>query len=81
MSMTDSARAFAFTALPTSSRAEQKGQNHLRSALPYSHLIGARVARQRCPILQSGTRSIFAYQPLSRGHLYFADLGDISTLH
>ncbi len=81
MSQTELIQAFAFSALETSGRAKQKGQNNLRSALPYSHLIGARIARQRCPVLQSGGRSINACQPLAKGtsllcstwgHFYFA---------
>jgi hypothetical protein len=51
----------------------QKGRTSLCSALLYSRLGGAQVARQRCPILHPDFCSISSYQPFQRGHLYFAE--------
>jgi len=58
MAQTEVNWPFAFIALGTTSRADQKGQNDHRSALPYSHPVGAQVARQRCPILRAGMYSL-----------------------
>ena len=80
MAQTKMDAAFAFIAWGTTSRADQKGQNDLRSALPYSHPVGAQVARQRCPILQPGDRSITACQPLAKGTFLLCQKGDISIL-
>ncbi len=65
-------RKGAFSAFLTTGRAEKKGQNVLRSALPYGRLSGARVARQRCPTLQSSICSLAYLCPFRIGHLYFA---------
>ena len=58
----------------------KKGQNKVCSVLPFSRSSGARVARQRCPILHSSDRIVSPYSPFegdistlqNRGHFYFA---------
>lgn len=62
----------AFSAFLTTGRADIKGQNDIRSALPYCRLSGARVARQRCPTLQSSSPTLSHLSPFKIGHLYFA---------
>jgi hypothetical protein len=81
MAQTEMDWPFAFIALGTTSRADQKGQNDLRSALPYSHPVGAQVARQRCPILQPGDQSVTGCQPFAKGTSLLCRKGDISILH
>jgi hypothetical protein len=81
MAQTEIGWPFAFIAWETTSRAGQKGQNDLRSALLYSHPVSAQVARQRCPILQPGDRSITGCQPFSKRTSLLCSIGDISTLH
>ncbi|MGD2159004.1 MAG: hypothetical protein PVG32_19145, partial [Anaerolineales bacterium] len=51
----------------------RKGQNDFRSALPFSHLSGARVARLRCPTLRSGDMILSSVLSSRTGHLYFAE--------
>ena len=51
MPMIELDRGIAFSAFRTTGRAYKNGQNLVSSALPYCRLTGARVARQRCPIL------------------------------
>jgi len=74
MAVIELSRLFAFSAFLTTGRANKKGQNVLRSALPYCRLSGARVARQRCPVLQPSHHSLAHLRPFKLGHLYFADL-------
>ena len=73
MTMFEFCRWIAFSAFRTTGRADIKGQNDFRSALPYCRLSGARVARQRCPTLQSSSHSLAHLIPFGLGHLYFAD--------
>jgi len=88
MTQSDWLPHFAFSALGAASRAtvkepawhKVKGQNPVSSALLYSHLVGARVARQRCPILQPGRMSLSPYQPYAKGTSLLCRIGDISTL-
>ena len=70
----------AFSAFRATGRAEAKGQNQVRSALPYSRWVGARVARQRCPILHPSRWSLPDYPPFAKGTSLLCIIGDISTL-
>jgi len=45
---------------------DERGQNGVRSALLYSHRIGALVARQRSHILQPGNFSVARCQDFAR---------------
>jgi hypothetical protein len=69
MAMIELRPKIAFSAFLTTGRADQKGQNVLRSALPYGRLSGARVARQRCPTLQSSPCSLAYFCPFHRTSL------------
>lgn len=81
MTQAETDRLCAFIAFLAASRAEAKGQNQVSSALPYSRWAGARVARQRCPILQPSTGSLPDYPPFAKGTSLLCKTGDISTLH
>jgi len=70
-------RLFAFIAFGATGRA---GQNDARPALPYSRWVGARVARQRCPILHPSRWSLPDYPPFAKGTSLLCIIGDISTL-
>jgi len=65
-------RWIAFTAFLDNRQGRKKGRTWIRSALPYCRLPGARVARQRCPILQPSSHSLAYLSPFKIGHLYFA---------
>lgn len=66
MAMIEFWRWFAFSAFLTTGRADKKGQSLFSSALPYCRLSGARVARQRCPILQPSHPSLAYSLPFHR---------------
>ena len=51
----------------------KKEQNDHRSALLYSHLHGARVARQHCSTLRPGNTILSPLCLLRIGHLYFGE--------
>jgi hypothetical protein len=101
MAQTEIELLFAFFAFWAASRAtppkaggakraytKAKGAEHNCSALLFSHWLGARVARQRCPILQSSGKSVSDHCPfakgevllMSKGTFLLCKLGDISTL-
>jgi len=96
MAQTEIEQRFAFIAFWAASRAtppktrgaKAKGQNILRSALLFSHWIGARVARQQRSILQSSGKSVSDHCPFakgvalrtSKGTSLLCKPGDISTL-
>lgn len=80
MSMSKSSAPFAFIAFETSNRAVNNGQMDFSSALSFCHLLGAQVARQRCPILQPGLVSLSLFSPFAKGTFLLCKLGDISTL-
>lgn len=71
---------FAFIAFLTSGRADKNGQSFVHSALPFSHPVGAQVARQRCPIFQPGFVSLSFISPCAKVTFLLCSLGDISTL-
>lgn len=79
--MNNSFCLFAFIAFETSNRAVNNGQMDFSSALSFCLLLGAQVARQRCPILQSGIVSLALFSPFAKGTFLLCKLGDISTLH
>jgi hypothetical protein len=96
MAQTEIEPRFAFIAFwaasraipPKAGRVKAKGQNILRSALLFSHWIGARVARQHCSILQPSGKSVSDYPPFAKGDVpsvskgtsLLCKPGDISTL-
>ena len=51
----------------------KKEQNDHRSALLYSHLDGARVARQHCSILRPGSTILACLCPTWIGRFYFGE--------
>jgi hypothetical protein len=59
----------------------KKGQNKICSVLTFSRSSGARVARQRCPILHSSDRIVSSYSPFAKGTSLLCKIGDISILH
>jgi len=73
MVQTEMDRLFAFIAFWTTSRADARGQNKLRSALLYSRLMAL---RSLASVALSSIQAIRVYHPVNpsrRGHLYFAD--------
>ena len=80
MSMNNSSSPFAFIAFGTSDRTVKNGQMDFSTALSFCHLLGAQVARQRCPILQPGFVSLSFSPPFEKGTFLLCNLGDISTL-
>ncbi len=53
----------------------KKGQTDPGSALLYSHLDGARVARQHCSTLRLGNTILSLPCPAWIGHFYFGEIG------
>ncbi len=81
MAQTDLKRLIEFIAFWATSRVKRKGQRKL--SLPCC--IAAWMAlRSLSSVALSSTQAEGLYHvifPSRRGHLYFADIGDISTLH
>ncbi len=81
MAQTEIGWIVAFIALGTTSRADEKGQNN--SALPCC-IVTRLALGSLASVALSSNQVTGVYQAVNlsqRGHLYFAELGDISTLH
>jgi len=71
MAQTDIDDPFVFIAFLTTGRARKRAER--RPPCPaYRRLSGARVARQRCPILYTSPFCLAYFCPSKIGHLYFA---------